>query len=310
MAHPQTIQIFLPDGDPQGIRIAAITTRIVQVIEIPRARLSHFLTMREATHVGVYWLFGEDEETGQPKAYIGQTSALGARLKQHHDGKDFWNRALVALSLTHSLTVTHAHYLEWQSINRAIQAHRYALINGTAGSRPHAPAALDAECREIFETIGILLTTLGYPVFETLIKQPPSRAAQDEEETRATASSTSHDIEIFLRNDRAQASGRYTETGLVVLAGSWGRAQMSTQSITPTARKKREYLIESGELEIVGERLYFRRDVSFSSPSAAGDMVNGRATNGWTEWKNEGGKTLSEVMGRKQPTASTHNTEI
>ena len=32
--HPQTIQIFLPSGDPQGIRIAAITTRIVQVIEL------------------------------------------------------------------------------------------------------------------------------------------------------------------------------------------------------------------------------------------------------------------------------------
>jgi hypothetical protein len=27
---PKTIQIFLPGGDPQGIRIAEITTRIVQ----------------------------------------------------------------------------------------------------------------------------------------------------------------------------------------------------------------------------------------------------------------------------------------
>lgn len=35
-AHPQTIQIFLPSGDPQGIRVAEITTRIVRVIEVPR----------------------------------------------------------------------------------------------------------------------------------------------------------------------------------------------------------------------------------------------------------------------------------
>ena len=34
-ATPKTIQIFLPGGDPQGIRIAEITTRIVQVIEVP-----------------------------------------------------------------------------------------------------------------------------------------------------------------------------------------------------------------------------------------------------------------------------------
>jgi hypothetical protein len=32
---PKTIQIFLPSGDPQGIRIAEITTRIVRVLEVP-----------------------------------------------------------------------------------------------------------------------------------------------------------------------------------------------------------------------------------------------------------------------------------
>ncbi len=35
-ATPKTIQIFLPGGDPRGIRVAEITT-IVQVIEVPRA---------------------------------------------------------------------------------------------------------------------------------------------------------------------------------------------------------------------------------------------------------------------------------
>jgi hypothetical protein len=36
-AIPKTIQIFLPGGDPQGIRVAELTTRIVQVIEVPRS---------------------------------------------------------------------------------------------------------------------------------------------------------------------------------------------------------------------------------------------------------------------------------
>ena len=35
---PKTIQIFLPGGDPRGIRIAEITTRIVQVIEAPTCK--------------------------------------------------------------------------------------------------------------------------------------------------------------------------------------------------------------------------------------------------------------------------------
>ena len=53
-AHPQTIQIFLPSGDPQGIRTASITTRIVQVVEIPRLRLEEFLERPEASSVGIY----------------------------------------------------------------------------------------------------------------------------------------------------------------------------------------------------------------------------------------------------------------
>ena len=36
-ATAKTIQIFLPGGDPRGIRVAEITTRIVQVIEVPRS---------------------------------------------------------------------------------------------------------------------------------------------------------------------------------------------------------------------------------------------------------------------------------
>ena len=37
MPRPQTIQIYLPAGDPRGMRVAEITTRIIRVIEVPRA---------------------------------------------------------------------------------------------------------------------------------------------------------------------------------------------------------------------------------------------------------------------------------
>lgn len=39
-ASPKTLQIFLPSGEPTGIRVAEVTTRIVQVIEVPRQRLT------------------------------------------------------------------------------------------------------------------------------------------------------------------------------------------------------------------------------------------------------------------------------
>ena len=53
---PRTIQIFLPTGDPSGIRIAEITTSIIRVIEVPRNQLVDFLEMPESGQVGLYFL--------------------------------------------------------------------------------------------------------------------------------------------------------------------------------------------------------------------------------------------------------------
>lgn len=62
MPNPKTIQIFLPGGDPRGVRIAEITTRIVQVIEVPRSLLGDFIAMHESDQVAVYLLFGQSED--------------------------------------------------------------------------------------------------------------------------------------------------------------------------------------------------------------------------------------------------------
>ena len=111
MLRPQTIQIFLPTGDPRGMRTAEITTRIVRVVEVPRSQLADFLKMPEAQQVGVYFLVGDLSEAALPRAYIGQSGNVGSRLAQHNQNKDFWNRALVVISLTNSMTQTHALFL-------------------------------------------------------------------------------------------------------------------------------------------------------------------------------------------------------
>lgn len=160
---PKTLQIFLPGGDPRGIRVAEITTRIVQVIEVPRSLLQDFLRMQESEQVALYFLFGESDDGSELKVYIGQTGDLRSRLPTHHKQKDFWERALVLVSRTNSLTQTHALFLEWYCLQASRKAGRYADENGNSGSKPHTPAPLEADCLEIFETGHVLLATLGYP---------------------------------------------------------------------------------------------------------------------------------------------------
>lgn len=276
---PKTIQIFLPCGDPQGIRVAEITTRIVRLIEVPRALLADFLRMPEAEQVGVYFLFGEDEVGGAPKVYIGQTGQLKQRLAQHQQTKGFWNRALIAVSLTNSLTNTHGGYLEWLSIQQAQGAKRYLLDNGNAGGRPHTPAPLEADCAEIHSTIRILLATLGYPLFEPLARAEVSQRP---------------DAVFFCRASGADARGLYTEEGFVVLSGSSGRIETVPSFQKHGYNRIREQLLEQGVLAAEGDRVRFVRDHLFQSPSGAAACVTGRTANGWVEWKDAQGRTLGD----------------
>jgi Domain of unknown function (DUF4357) len=277
---PQTIQIFLPAGDPRGMRVAEITTRIVRVVEVPRSQLGEFIKTPEAQQVGVYFLMGELSEAGLPRVYIGQSGNVGNRLVQHNQNKDFWNRALVVISLTNSMTQTHALFLEWFAISEATKAGRYSLENGNTGARPHTPAPLEADCQEIHETAATLLATLGQPIFEALTNAPTARG----------------EWELFYcKGSGADGVGEYTTEGFVVHKGSRGRLENVASLQGRSAERFREKLIEGGVMTAEGSSVVFSRDYLFSSPSMAAVALQGRHSNGWLEWKAANGKTLDEV---------------
>ena len=277
---PKTIQIFLPGGDPRGIRVAEITTRIVQVIEVPRSRLADFFRMPESGQVAVYFLFGQDEGTGQPRVYIGQTGDLCARLKAHHDKKDFWERAAVLVSRTNSLTQTHALFLEWHCLQRVRQAARYSDENGTGGTKPHTPPPLEADCLEIYESGHTLLSTLGYPLFDPLSKP--------------LLESTEEDI-FHLTGPGTDGRCQYTDEGFVVLKGSMGRLAVVPSFAGTNWHSFREGLIAAGDLQPQGDQLVATKDLLFHNPSKAAAMLLGRSASGWTEWKTSTGRSLDDV---------------
>jgi len=249
---PKTIQIFLPGGDPRGIRVAEITTRIVQLIEVPRSLLQDFLKMSESRQVALYFLFGGSEDGLEQKVYIGQTGEPSKRLAAHHKEKDFWERALVLVSKTNSLTQTHAMFLEWHCIQ--------------------------ADCLEIFETGQALLATLGYPIFDPIVK--PHEAGQKKDEV------------FFCRSSGINGRGLYTEEGFVVLKDSTGRRE-NAHSIQGTADARfRTKLLEKGVMREEEDKVVFTQDYLFKAPSSAAVALLGRTANGWTEWKTQDGRTL------------------
>jgi len=281
---PRTIQIFLPNGDPSGIRIAEQTTSIIRLIEVPRSNMADFLKMPEAKQVGLYFLVSGDSKD---ELYIGQSGDVGTRLMQHHKNeKKDWERALVLVSLTNNLTQTHVLYMESLSIEKARHCQRYELLNGNGGQKPHTPIPLKADCDEIHEIGSLLLATLGYPLFEQLTEQ--------------TASTK----QVFVCNrSGVQASGIYTNEGMVVLKGS--SAPMATERKTKQRFfDKRDKLLDKGIIAIEKDRFVFQRDYLFQTPSGASMFLLLATSNGWKDWKTEQGVTLHDYQGRTLDTAA------
>ena len=269
----KTIQIYLPDGNPRGIKIAEITSRTVQAIFVPRSSLDEASKRTELDNVGVYLLFGSDESKSQ--VYIGEAENCLTRLKQHNKSKDFWTHAIAFTSKTQFFTKTHIKFLEWLSCEQAIKANRYTLENGNSPSKPHLSESVESDLYDNFETIQALVSTLGYPVFD-IIKKP-----------------TKKDL-VECKGKLAHAEGEYTEDGFVVFEGSKANLVETPTAGTWVINMRKELLAKGILLE--GNEVYkFTSDYIFSSPSAAAAVVLGRSANGWTSWKFKDGKTLDEV---------------
>lgn len=284
MALGKTIQIYCPNGEPRGVRIAEVTTRIVQAVVIPRAKLDEARKRPELASVGVYYLFGGADESGQPIVYIGEAEDCAVRLSDHNYGKDFWNLAVAIVSRTGSFTKAHVRLLEWLSIRRATEARRYKLDNANSGIQPTVPEWMAADVEEIFETAEVLLSAVGHPVFEPLREVDQGGAPTGMLYCRR-------------KGDGVEARGMYTEDGLVVLEGSHARGT-PVPSMREYMEPKRAKLIAEGVLKQDGEHLLFTRDYVFNSPSGASDMICGASTNGWEEWVNERGESL-DALSRK-----------
>lgn len=280
---PKTIQIFLPNGDPQGIRVAEITTRIVQVLEVPRSLLNDFYQMPEAGQVALYFLVGATDD-GDEAVYVGQTGDLISRLRAHNREKDFWEKALIVISRTNSLTQTHGVFLEWYCIKTSREVNRYPDMNGNAGSEPFTPPPLQADCLEIFETAEILLATLGYPIFEKVAR--PSESGNGSQ----------HDQRFYCRRPGVEAQGLYTSEGFVVLQGAIGCRDVAAYMEETSLDRRRQELIRNGIFLDDGSQLVLQKDYLFNSPSMASAVLAGKSSNGWVAWKSKDNRTLDEVI--------------
>jgi hypothetical protein len=170
MGDPYTIRIFVPDGDPEGVRIIDRMNWTGRGVVIPREDWTKVKHRQELAKPGVYILVGYvSEQDDLPTLYIGQGDVVRSRIDSHIQNKDFWSKAIVFVSGTSSggLNRAHATWLEHALIRRALSAKQSHLENGTEPQEPSLSEAEKADTQGFLKEMLQILPLVGINAFET-----------------------------------------------------------------------------------------------------------------------------------------------
>jgi len=195
LPEPFTLRIFVPSGDPDGVRVVDRMNWTGRGIVAPRDRWSDVCERAESARSGIYVLTGYDvDELGNDRvvAYIGQTDNLRKRISEHDVKRDWWDQAVLFLSTAdEGLNRAHTTWLEWELMRLAAAAGRCRLENRAAPSEPVLIESEKADTRAFLAEMLRMAPIMGLTIFETL-KSPQPKAleaaglAPDSSDTRDT----------------------------------------------------------------------------------------------------------------------------
>jgi hypothetical protein len=302
----KSIRIYLKDGTVTGIRFGEVVNQTIQSIACPRLKISDLSDYAESNRLGVYFLFGLDEDTGEPKAYIGEAENVYTRSQNHIINKDFWNEVIFFVSKDDNLTKSHVRYLESRLIQLALSVQRYKIDNINQSQLSMLPAADRDAMEEFLSYIKLLIGTLGHRILEniTLLKNIKNETV-DQKLIISTEPTSVNSLEYSLVTAGLKATAVQTDEGLVVLKDSESAVKISN-SLQYGYRDLREKLIKDGVLKIENDKFVFQSNTLFSSPSQAAAIIVGYSINGPATWKDTSGKSLKEIEKEKVEQNSTN----
>ncbi|RAI37124.1 GIY-YIG nuclease family protein [Rhodoplanes serenus] len=175
-----SIRIYVPDGDPHGVRIIDRMASTGLAITFPRSHWPKIKSRPEFDRTGVYILSGyTGEDSDLPTLYIGQGDGLRDRIESHFAAKEFWDWGFAFVTKSNDSGFNRAHitWLEHMLIARARRADRSHLNNGNTPSEPTLSEADKADTRLFLKEILQVLPLVGLRAFEIPVPVATPNAA-------------------------------------------------------------------------------------------------------------------------------------
>lgn len=272
-----TIQIFIPSGNPDGMKVIEKLQWTGIGLYFPRSVFADVQQREELSRTGIYILWDPSGDGQLPRAYVGESESLTDRFIDHVKHKEFWTHGIAFTNKDQNLNKAHIKYIEARLIELATKAKKCKLENNQIPQYPTLSEADTANAELYLENMLQCLPIVGIHCFD----QPKS---QDENKPS-----------LFVDTKTINAVGYEDVDGFVVRSGS-NMAKKESNTIPPHVSGLRKALLGNNVVHKDGDGYVFIEDYKFASPSTAAGVVLGRSANGRTVWKDEEGQTLKDIQ--------------
>ena len=162
-----TLRMFVPDGDPEGVRFIDRMNWTGLGVVFPRSKWPEVRNRAEFGRTGVYILTGYSEgDDDLPTVYVGQADGVKGRIDSHVQLKDFWDTGIVFVSNSGGLNRAHVTWLEHALVARAQETKRCHLGNANAPQEPALSEAEKADTQAFLREMLQIMPLVGLRVFE------------------------------------------------------------------------------------------------------------------------------------------------
>ena len=299
---PFSIRIFVPSGDPEGVRIVSRDDWPGKAIVFPRELLGEVKGRLEYKQPGVYLL------AGGKKLYIGEGDPVGKRLDDHFREKTFWKKAVFFTAEGGRLNKAHVQHLESRLVALAGAAGLAELDNGNQPLTPALSEEEYASAENFLREILLMLPLLGFWHFDDDREEEAEAEIQEETERQTVARQGGKRANIYSALPRGgsfqfhsstgmKATLELVEGGVLVKANSEAvlEARQHFEIHAASYAAKRRELIESGILLPGKDRYRFSEDQFFSSASAAASVIAGQNHNA-DHWISDNKTNLGDLL--------------
>lgn len=310
------LELYLVDGDSTGAIEVDIVNSNFKLVSLPNEKIKDY--HKDDVGRGFYLLVQQNSNVDKPfSVYVGESKNVLTRTVQHQaDTNKEFERIILAYTSDDALNTNLTQYIEEKLIKFCDEHPLVNCTNKNKGQASKLKRKDEDTCEELLEQFALVLSALGYYFIQDWELEAHELKARYASMPVVTAPEIAEAPLVETKIDTTNSDNPFKDfifqiknkkDGFVAYLKVLGQREFVLQkdstvrgwNLPSNDKKDRLETLHKISTPVEGTRLLkLDEKLTCTSPSGAGQFVNGTTCAGFREWETLDGETLDQVNAR------------